>query len=1210
MEEGESGCVRRRSKIRGVQQSVGKKKESVQSELETCKSDKTTTESKLHKCTTEKEAAEKALHQCSLDKGQVTAELHKTVAACSEADERVQTLKAEVTKAKSAREEARMEVICVREEANANIKQAQEEAAKNVKAAEQDAEERVKLAHADAEKQIEAALQETDTKLKQAKDEADKATSAQKEAEKNVESNRQDFVKTLASAQEEAQERLESANQQAKKQFESAQEEANEAAKLAQEEVEKNIDSVKKAAETKLNDIITTYQQREKQIQDELSTAKTTIDYLQPYKDDAGKQSEKVVKLQNELSDEQKARRQDKNSLDEKHNAELEEVMEKHIDEVERLQGEQEETLQKLVDKHQHDLQDLKGEANDYVATKINLSSAKDAKEEAEQKTEFVRQQLNQLQHATNDYDVMKAENKKLNSHKTALQSQLKETRIELQAKLQGVEAQLESANAQHQSTESSLQAQLEQVTESMSRMEAANKDLSQEVSVLQEKTTSQAESTVANDNSIRLLQDENEELSKFKQDVTTELQSMKSSLEKAERTNEDNKQDQQTTAVEKKKKKQRKHRRKHRNGRYSTDLPDDTDVDKSDTESVDLPMAQSVHQLVPQLVPQPLGSPLEEQVEEVAEELSKLAFDEDPAANDGPALKAVKSDASDSSSSSTLSDFLSLPNIASFVPAKNAQLANTESTEQSEANSARARPDSTPAEESAHKQKMIKEDPKNMEKGPAQGPGVEKHLNSSSVTSTPKVESEREAALTPSMVSATCESLAKENDSAASLPDQRPVLDASKGIQDEAKNTRDARANDEAATNLAKVAEWGTTKIAFRTPREDQKSLQPIIDEVVDPALLALPSIDASQAVDVPLPEERPFECLDLSKTKGHTVLPNRKTVNPTKDERRAQKAKGKPTAEGPANTSHGKSKPSSASDAATITSPPRPVASSTTEASQCVNAGPTTSTGETELHKPKSGRPDFVTEELAAQRAEDLKKSMWASQTSATTESPSGQTSVPYKAAQIFKSCIDDAKGNEAGKDLQSSRWASVASEVKTPVGTPASPPQQTVPPTTQSGKIIPSATAASKAMPPAGASIAAKAPRPADPASVALGAATLPPATASPVAASITGASAAPARTATAPVISASGSVPGPVRAIQYSSSAHSANARPTDIPQRGRGTGIGSGRGRGRGGGGRGGRGRGRAMIENHKVADWLTIDLAKKAEEARTSPTAP
>ena len=294
--------------------------------------------------------------------------------------------------------------------------------------------------------------------------------------------------------------------------------------------------------------------------------------------------------------------------------------------------------------------------------------------------------------------------------------------------------------------------------------------------------------------------------------------------------------------------------------------------------------------------------------------------------------------------------------------------------------------------------------------------------------------------------------------------------------------------------------------------------------------------------------------------------------------------------------------------------TSPPTAAQSSTNKASQRVNTEPNTRTAEVKLREPKSGRPDFVTEELAAQRAEDLKKSMWATQTSATTKSVSGKTSASCKAAQIFKSCIDDAKGNEGGKDLQNSRRASVTSEAKKPVGITVSPLPQTVPLTTQSGKTTTSAVAVSKAMPPASPSIAVKPSSSADPAPVAPTSATLSPAAANPVSASITEASAVTAKTATAPSMVASVSVAVPVRASQYSSSAHAAAARSSDIPQRGRGTGIGSGRAIGRGGRGRGaggrGRGTGRGVMQNHEVPDWLAEDLARQAAEAQSSAMTP
>ena len=1128
-------------------------KASLQSQLLACKSDKQTLELHLRERTSQKETVEGDLRKCQSETKEAEIALETVGSAHAEALQRVDVLNIAVidaqtaqSKAETAQREARKEVASVRKDANAKIERAEEDAEKRVKASEQDAEKKVKQAHADANKQATSARQEADTKVKQAEEEADKAKSAQKEAEDKVELTRQKYEKNFASAQQEAKENLDSAEQESKEKLKAAQQEANRAFKLVHDEAEKKLKSVHEEAETKLNTTTATYKRREKDLEAVLSTAESTIRELQPYKDEAAEHSNEAARWRRALNSKQEEHREYVSRMNEQHSAVLEASEKKHLDKLDGLREEQKAALQEQEDKHRQQVQDLEGNVNGYTAMKIQLASAKDAREASEKQTESLHQQLSQLQHDTGDYQDVKAENKKLGSDKATLQAQLqkitneKQTKSEefksekkylqeqlqstqtrlktataqfeanqgsLQEKLQGVQAQLKTASAQHQSTEESLKAQVEQAKESMSRVEAANKDLSQKVDGLEELTKSKDESIMSKDDRIHHLQNEKKELLGVKEGVATELPAMKSALEKAERSDEEIEQHLESTADKKQK---RRNRRKHRNCRYSTDRADDTNSSESGGVSEGSPVTQTFQQPTDQ----PLGTPSEQELEEVTEGLSNVAFNNDTAIGDGEvAGEAAETDmsAKDRRSSDCRSTFQFLADAASFVPGPKPRFASAGCAEEAEASSTPTRSEATRAEGRTHTPTVVEEGITELEGRPSPASSALSGVDESDTSTFAREVHEREAPHTASPTSGPCERLTKMDEAVAAKQDQPPVFNTSK-----------------------------------------------------------------------------------VSKIQAETINGNGDT---------AMHVSASPFG--------ADSKPTPGSSAPITTGSPTTAQSSTTKALQLVNAGTTTPTAKVKLHEPRSGRPDFVTAELAAQRAEDLKKSKWATQTPMTTKVASGQGSAPCKSAQILKSCIDDAKANAAGKQLQSSRWASVASEVKKPVDPMRSPPQ-IVPSTTQSGKTTNPATAASKAIPPAGPWLSAKAPRPADPTPVALGSVTLPPAAASPAATSATGTSAATAPTATALNTGASVSVPQPVRASQYSFSAHAAAVRPSDTPERGRGIGPSRGLGRGPGGrgGGGGGRGRGRGMVPNHKLPDWLAEDLVKRAAEAQSCATTP
>ncbi len=149
----------------------------------------------------------------------------------------------------------------------------------------------------------------------------------------------------------------------------------------------------------------------------------------------------------------------------------------------------------------------------------------------------------------------------------------------------------------------------------------------------------------------------------------------------------------------------------------------------------------------------------------------------------------------------------------------------------------------------------------------------------------------------------------------------------------------------------------------------------------------------------------------------------------------------------------------PSSGADVPTAISLLTSATLNTAKAVHLPNAEDTTPTAETKLHEPKSGRPDFFTEELAAQRAEDLKKSKWATQPTKSACCPRPTSSKP---TQILQSCIVDAKSKGGGQDLRQSRRARAAPLSKSPLSPKMDLTQKDIPLTGPSPLQLASTTA----------------------------------------------------------------------------------------------------------------------------------------------------
>ena len=818
-------------------------RESIRSELQTCKlakrtvesnmrkvtSDKETMENELRECRSHRDIAQSDLQRCQSDKAIVERQLQENVLARAEAVEELRISKAEVLEAGASQKEAELEVAAAQVEAKQTVYEAQ-----------QNAEKEAKLAKDAAEKEVASARKDAD----------DRVESVRQESERDIESARQEAKEKFDSAQEKAKEKIDSAQEEANKRLESAQQETDKAAKLAHEAAEEKLKSVEKAAETKLDTTTAKYKQLEKGLQAELSTAKITIQELKPYKEDAVKQSEKAANFQSAFENERQEHRQYVNRLNEKHSAVLEELKKQHIDEDESRREQQEVAMQQQEEKHSQQVREMQGEIGRYVVVKLNLAAAEYAIREFEKTIESLRQQLSQLQDATKDYETLKTEKKELSSEKATLETQMLELRNDfqtkaqefeqakqsletklreiedqqktakaqseadrksllaerwvfeeqlklattehqanhkvLQEKLQGVQARLKAATAQQQSTEVSLQAQVEQATNSVSRMEAASQELSQKVHRLQEQTNSQAETIMSKGKRICHLQNENRVLNELKEGVKTELQPMRVALEKAEQPNKEVEQDLEITAGEKKGK--RRNRRKHRNGRYSTDRPDDTKYNESDTESEDLPAVQTAQQTVQQ----PLQSPVEEQVEEVREGLSNLAFDDDTATRDGGIVReAAKTNASASGSGSSdnRSSFRFLPDAASFVPAE-ARLAMPGFSKQSEASSTPTKPEITRAEGRTRTPTVVKEGITDLEWRSSPGSSSKIQINVSDTSTLAREAQEREEAHTASRIATPFEGLPKKDEGPGAKQDQQLVVNTSKISQSEAKKT------------------------------------------------------------------------------------------------------------------------------------------------------------------------------------------------------------------------------------------------------------------------------------------------------------------------------------------------------------------------------------------------------------------------------------
>ncbi len=328
--------------------------------------------------------------------------------------------------ARTARKEAEMQIMNVQEEAITKVKLAQKEAEENIKALQQNADKKVELGYAAADNMVKTLRQEADNKVTRAQEEANtEAKLAELEADKKAISAQQEGDRKVESIRRESEKKIHSAQQEADEAGRRTREDSKEKIRLAREQAENTTELAEKAAETKLNIVTVTYKQREQQLQDELSTAKTTIDQLQAYKDNAGKQSKEVVRLQNELSNKQKARLEEVAGLIEKHGEDLEDLRRKHHDqldalqkqqydatesldqewseEVQRLQEEQDSTMEDMEEQHRNEIRDLQDELQAYVGMRVELAGAKEAKDKAGEEAKYLRQRLGQVQDAIQD---------------------------------------------------------------------------------------------------------------------------------------------------------------------------------------------------------------------------------------------------------------------------------------------------------------------------------------------------------------------------------------------------------------------------------------------------------------------------------------------------------------------------------------------------------------------------------------------------------------------------------------------------------------------------------------------------------------------------------------------------------------------------------------------------------------------------------------